>query len=236
MTNSRRRLVAVLGCALALSALTAGVALATTTGLIDQTQKVASIKAKVDKLVAAGKTVTPTALATLCGNQSSRQVFLPWGDAAWYTPAPGGSLEDTTNWTLNTRASIVPQNNSFSSGTQSLFLGQNGQAISPAVCVSITNPTIRFFMKNSAPGSTLKVSVIYEGLDGNVHQLKLASLTGGGSWQPSLVIPFHVNYLAEASSSGITAVAFQFDTQNISTINAGGWTIDDLYVDPIKIW
>jgi len=228
-------LVAAVVCAAAVSVMAAGAAWATTTGLINQPHKIASIQSRVGKLLPSGRYPSSTELAAICGSSASpRQVFRSWGDLAWYTPAPGGSLEDTTNWTFNSRAWAVPQNNTFSSGTQSLFLGQNGQAITPAMCVSTSDPTVRFFVKNTVPGSTLKVSVLYEGLDGNVHQLRLANLTAGSGWQPSLVIPYYINMLAAASPTGVTAVAFQFDTQNIST-SSGGWTIDDIYLDPVKI-
>ena len=98
--------------------------------------------------------------------------------------------------------------------------------------MSALHPTIRFFAKNTGhAASTLKVSVLYESTDGKVKELALARLLGQSTWMPTVIVPFHVNLIAAASPAGVTAVAFKFKAEG----KGGQWTIDDLYVDPIKI-
>lgn len=41
--------------------------------------------------------------------------------------------------------SLAARNSPFSNGSSSLFLGEKGEAVSPAMCVSVMHPTFRFF-------------------------------------------------------------------------------------------
>jgi len=137
-----------------------------------------------------------------------------------------------SGWTLDKHASLSAQNSPFSAGSSPLFLGEKGEAISPAMCVSTLHPSFRFFTLNGGSAeSRLEIEVLYEGLDGNVKKLKLARLRGGSSWMPSALIPLHVNMLAAASEDGFTAVAFKFKAHGPKSED-GGWLIDDVFVDP----
>jgi hypothetical protein len=202
--------------------------------LIDVSKTVASLEKKMDELRERGRWAREGefSLSAVCGNHEASSVFAPWGDNASYVPAPEGDFESPAGWTLNKHASLSAQNSPFTIGSSSLFLGEKGEAISPAMCVSTFHPTFRFFTLNGASAeSKLEVELLYEGLDGKVKKLKIARLSGGGSWMPSLSIPLYVNMLAAASQDGFTAVAFKFKAHGAKSED-GGWLIDDLFVDP----
>jgi hypothetical protein len=226
------------GAVLVLSALALAVVSTAQAGdeeeLINVSKAVSSLEKKMDELRAHGRWAREGALSlsAVCDDYEPSQVFAPWGDLASYVPAPEGDLESSAGWTLNKHASLSAQNSPFSAGGTSLFLGEKGEAISPAMCVSVLHPTFRFFTLNGATAeSKLEVEVLYEGLDGKVKKLKLARLAGGSSWAPSRVIPLHVNMIAAASEDGFTAVAFKFKAHGAKSED-GGWLIDDLLVDP----
>jgi hypothetical protein len=202
--------------------------------LIDVSKAVASLEKKMDELRERGRWAREGdfSLSAVCRNDEASSLFAPWGDSASYVPAPEGDFESTSGWTLNKHASLSIQNSPFSSGSSSLFLGEKGEAISPAMCVSTFHPTFRFFTFNGGSAeSKLQVEVLYEGLDGKVKKLKIARLSGGDSWMPSLSIPLYVNMLAAASQDGFTAIAFKFKAHGAKSED-GGWLIDDLFVDP----
>jgi hypothetical protein len=170
--------------------------------------------------------------ATSCSSETLSQPFLPWVDVAQYTPVPGGTFENNSNaWTLTGDAGMTRGNESFSvsgfNDSKSLSLPAGSSATSPAMCVGIENPDLRFFVRNTGSAlSTLQVSVEYEDAFGNVQTTPLAYLSSGSSWQPTVQIPLAVNLLPLLPDNK-TAVAFQF-----TTMGSGNWQIDDAYVDP----
>jgi len=208
------------------------VAATSATQTLDTSGQVKNLIANIAKAVSAGQTARPGQLtqSATCGFGTPSQVFLPWSDSASYGLAPQGDLSSTSSWTLS-NTTVAADHDSFTPGTNSLRIAGNGQATSPAMCVDLTTPTIRLFVKTTAPSSAdLKVSVLYEDLKGNVKSLDLAKLRAGASWQPSVSVPIIVNAASALSSSGWTAVAFVFKPEGTSTIQT--WSIDNLYVDP----
>ena len=113
-------------------------------------------------------------------------------------------------------------------------MGKGGEAATPAICVTLEHPTIRFFTKDVGGNgkSHLKVDVLYEALDGKLKHLTIAKLKAGQEWQPSLVVPFYMNMLAQATPGGLTAVAFQFKAEALQK-DETLW-ISSLYVDPFS--
>ncbi len=224
----------VVACSLALGVASVARAGGEEEELIDVSKSVASLENKMDELRQRGRWAREgeLSLSAVCRNDEASSVFAPWGDSAGYVAAPQGDFESPSSWTLNKHASLSVRNSPFSFGSSSLFLGEKGEAISPAMCVSTFHPTFRFFTLNGASAeSKLEVEVLYEGLDGKVKKLRIARLSGGASWMPSLSIPLHVNMLAAASQDGFTAVAFKFKAHGAKSED-GGWLIDDLFVDP----
>jgi hypothetical protein len=205
--------------------------------LFDVSKTVADLSKKMDELRAHGHVVRKGELsaAAACGNDEPEPVFSAWGDESLYIPAPAGDLEAPEQWSLNKHAGLA-ENSPFGQGGASLFLGDHGEAISPAMCVSIAHPTIRMFVANSGgDDSRLEVEILYEGFDGKIKKLKVARLRGGPAWAPATVIPIYVNVLGAAAEDGLTAIAVRFKARDVRT-KGGGWKLDDLYVDPLKTW
>lgn len=191
-----------------------------------------SITKQIDSTLTSGTTSTPGVLAAAmnCGYAPPTQVFLPWGDLAYYSLAPQGDLSSVSQWQLS-NATVVNDHDPFTPGTAALQIQGNGEATTPVMCVNLTNPTIRLFLKGTSASAKLDVTVDYEATDGSVQQLKLAKLqtSSAGSWGPSVVIPIGVNVASIASSNGYVAVAFQFDPEGNPH---DSWTIDNVEVDP----
>lgn len=239
MTRSLRLALAVL-LSLCVVGIGATAALAEDTPPDDQTQlldvskQVNGIQNKLNQLLAHGQQARTGKLFSDadCGYAAPSQVFLPWADGADYALAPQGDLSASDGWTLNKRASVVPDADPFSGAQQSLQLGKDGQAATPAMCVDLDNPSIRFFVRDVGGNgkANLKVDVLYEDLGGHVKRLTVAKLKAGSDWQPSLVVPIYVNMLAAAAPSGETAVAFQFKAEGLQKDETV--SISSLYVDP----
>jgi hypothetical protein len=205
--------------------------------LVDVTKTVSSLEKKMSELRQRGQQARKGELSAsaVCGDAQAEQVFADWGDPSLYVPAAGGDAESLDEWSLNKNAGRG-NNSPFSRGSSSLFLGEKGEAISPAMCVSVAHPTIRLFALNTADeDSELEVEVYYEGLDGKVKKLKIARLRGGAQWSPTTIVPLYVNMLGAAADDGFTAIAVKFKAKGVKQ-KGTGWLIDDLYVDPLKTW
>ena len=169
--------------------------------------------------------------ATGCDDASTSRVFLPWLDVANYFLAPGGDFESgASGWALNGDSSVVDGNepwNVTGGGTSSLRIPAGGSATSPAVCVGIEHPTIRFFAKSSGASllSALRVDVLFEDAFGNVRSLTIGRETRGG-WDVTPAYLVVANLLPLLPGEH-TAVAFRFTPEG-----TGSWQIDDVHVDP----
>ena len=205
-------------------------------GLVDTSHQLATLQKQMTMLAAQGSAATRDLLSPVadCGYGASSREFLPWGDLADYSLAPGGDLASTSDWSL-TNVGVDAAHDPYSASAASLvFASSNSRAESPVTCVNLLNPTMRFFLSHTGPrnASSLDVYVIYQGLDGNTHTLTLASLTAGDFWQPSLSIPIGVNLLSAASALGWTPVSFGFTTHGL--LPGESYSVDGLYVDPIR--
>jgi hypothetical protein len=169
--------------------------------------------------------------ASNCDEASSSQVFLPWLDVASYFLAPGGDFESgAAGWSLTGDAGVTSGNepwNVTGGGASSLRLPAGSSATSPAVCVGIEHPTIRFFERssNASLGSSLKIEVLFEDATGTVRALTIGRETRGG-WEltPTYVVLANLLPLLPGEH---TAVAFRFTPEG-----TGAWQIDDVHVDP----
>jgi hypothetical protein len=204
--------------------------------LLDVSKQVAGIQKKMDELIAHGRWAKPGKLLTSadCGFDPPAPVFQPWGDDAGYSLAPQGDLSSTDGWTLNKQASVANDADPFSGAVRSLQFAKGSEAATPAMCVNLDNPTIRFFVKDTGGNgkSNLKVDVLYEDFDGHVKHMTIAKLKAGTEWQPSTILPIYFNVLALASQSGVTAVAFKFKAEGLQ--KGETLAISSLYVDPFQ--
>jgi hypothetical protein len=174
--------------------------------------------------------------AESCDTQQFSTPFKQFGDGAAYTLAPGGSFEDGAKaWTLSGGAKVVSGNEPWKVGgsadSRSLLIPAGGVATSPAMCVGLSEPTIRWFQKqsNSLLGLTgaMTVSVLTETSTGLVVETPVGAGLLGTSWSPSLTGVIVTNLLPLLPDNK-TAVAFRFRAVT------GSWNVDDVYVDPYQ--
>ena len=191
---------------------------------------VGSTQLKITKLLSKAA-VTAAGLTGGCAVQQASQVFAPWADLSYYTLAPQGDFEGPTTWTLGSGAALVAQQTPFGTGSQALSLGQTGTAVTPAFCVDVTQPSMRFFVKNTGPAAaTLNVDATFTDLTGKSRTLQIAKLTAGPSWTPSPIVPLIVNQLATVSPTGATSIQLRFTAAS----GKGTWAIDDVEIDPFR--
>lgn len=172
--------------------------------------------------------------ATNCDSQTLSQPFLPFADVAQYTLEPGGDFEPgSTAWALTGNAGPAagnePWNVTASSDSNSLSLGSGGSATSPAICVGIQHPDVRFFAKASSALAALRVEVLYLDGSGNTQSLAIGTITANTGWAPTAPLPIVANLLPLLSGSE-TPVQFRL------TAVSGTWNVDDFYVDPFSRW
>lgn len=175
------------------------------------------------------------ASAPSCDDQALSKTFAPWLDYADYTALAGGSFEgDGAAWSTNGPASIAAGNETFRVGgagdSRSLALQSGSSATSPAICVGIEHPTLRFFARRRSTGlpaslSTLNVEALVELADGAILPVPVGVVTNGGSWQPTLPMAIVGNLLPLLPGEH-TPIAFRF------TAVGGDWSVDDVWVDP----
>jgi hypothetical protein len=202
--------------------------------LVDVSHQVQDMQKQLAQLQAKGQLAKVGKLSALadCGYGDSSQVFLPWGDPASYSLAPQGDLSSTSGWSFK-HVDISADHDPFTAGQGSLLFSKgDSEAVTPVMCVNLTNPTLRLFLADRGGNgkADLDVTVLYEGLDGGVHNLTLARLKVSDQWQPSVVIPIGVNLLSAASASGWTPVAFDFKVHGLQKNET--FSLDGVYVDP----
>ena len=183
------------------------------------------------------KTGPLTAASPSCAGHGVSTPFLRFGDSADYTLLPGGTFEAfTSGWLLENSARIVTANSSFATsgpGTRALAFPKGSKVTTSPVCITGFHPTLRFFaMAKGSSRARLLVEVLYEDLGGSVNTMPIAYLKPTSSWQPTIVIPLHVNLRAAVAPSKTASVAFRFTAEE----DDATWFVDDVYVDPLKIW
>jgi hypothetical protein len=172
------------------------------------------------------------ALAAECPSQTGKQKFSKWGDGASYVLVPGGSFEGTpaqVGWTLS-NATLTSGNEPLflnSAGdSQSLLINGGGSATSPVICVDRTMPTLRFFVRQTAPGSDLKVQGLVQTPRGP-FALTVADLADGSEpgWTSVLI-----NIPTSRIPKGLSIPA----ALRFAVPGSGSWQLDDVYVDPYR--
>ena len=240
MAGMRMR-IGLLGlCLVALTAMTAPVAAAEvgTAGdeIVDVTKQVSQIEKKLDELLGHGRWARAGDLleSADCGYGEPSTLFAPWGDDATYMLAPQGDLSDTDGWTLDKDAVVDSSADPFSGAARSLRFSKGAEAATPAMCVNLDHPTIRFFVRDEGGNekSHLRVEVLYEDFGGGVKHLTVARVRAGSAWRPSAIVPMYMNMLALASPSGMTAVAFRFKAEGLQ--KGETISISSILVDPFR--
>jgi hypothetical protein len=168
-----------------------------------------------------------------CADPASARVFAPWLDPFQYVPVQDGGFEaGAAGWRLGAGAGRVEANEPWRVGaprdSHALKIA-GGSATSPAMCVGVEHPTIRFFARNvGAPAGALTVEALVRTSIGVPVALPVAVVavpTAG--WAPTLPYPVVVNALPLLPGAR-TLVSFRFTAAGPGS----AWQIDDVYLDP----
>ena len=178
------------------------------------------------------KTGPLTASSPSCAAQAPMQPFLRWSDTADYTLVPGGTFESgAPGWTLENNARVVTTaTRDLGGGTRALSIPKGSKVITRSVCITEFHPTIRFFAQAKGTATRMLVEVLYEDLGGSVNAMPIAYLKPSSTWQPTVVVPIHVNLRAAVALSKNASVAFRLTAED----GEGTWLVDGFYVDPFK--
>jgi hypothetical protein len=168
-----------------------------------------------------------------CGAQQLEQPFRHWADPASYVLVPGGNFEPgDAVWGTTQGAGVASGNEPWlvhdSVDSHSMSLPTGASVTSPATCISLVSPTLRFFAWSSERSATssLTVEVLFKTTAGVLHSLAFASVPASGGWEPTPLYLLADNALT-ALGADYQTVAFRFTPHG-----AANWKIDDVYVDP----
>ncbi|HEY1508990.1 MAG TPA: hypothetical protein VGF93_08335 [Solirubrobacteraceae bacterium] len=165
---------------------------------------------------------------TSCPNEQTEQPFAPFGDPASYALVPGGSFEsDGPAWNTSGSTQLVTDNEPWGAGSQAISLSPGSSVTSPATCIGLLSPTMRFFARSTggSPSSSLQVSVTFKSVLGLIDTLPVGSVQASDAWEPTPQYLLVINALSLLP--GYRLVAFQF-----TPAGDANWEIDDVYVDP----
>ena len=170
-----------------------------------------------------------------CSERFIEHPFTAWDDSADYFLIKEGNLgsDSTYDWSFG-GGGLVAENNPDSLHAEeasSLSLSEGASAESPTTCVTVDDPTMRFYVRNTgAETGTLSVDAVYLDSNYDEHTYHLGTLTSadaGSEWGPSPVLELAAP-LVDVLGDGETPVTFRFTAEG----EGSGWLIDDVYVDP----
>ena len=172
---------------------------------------------------------------TPCTERIIERPFAAWDDNADYFLIKEGDLGSDANYDWNLGSGeLTAENNPFSqyaTEESSLSLGEGDSAESPTFCVTVDDPTMRFFVRNTgAETGTLNVDAVYLDENFDEHTFRLGTLTSqdaGDAWAPSPVLELAAP-LVELLDDGETPVTLRFTAEG----EGSSWLVDDVYVDP----
>ena len=173
-----------------------------------------------------------------CGVQpTTSQPFSQWGDTNSYFLAPAGDMESSpvaAGWSLSGGASLVDGSESFvatgdSTDSYSLGLPDDGSAMTPSICVTIQDPQLRFFVRNTGdPKAQLTVQALSLDANGKGKLVDLGTVKGSSDW--TLTNPVLFKSAIKPGADGTGLISFMFSPKD----GKGDWQMDDLYIDPLK--
>jgi len=159
--------------------------------------------------------------------------FARFGDTASYSSAPEGSFEESTaGWSLS-NAAVSSGNESYNvaGGSHSLAIQPNGEAVSPAFCVSTSRPTMRFFARRTS-GSWGVLNVVLRWTDAShtTHDTTVAALQTGTSWSPTPILALGTTLpLWQAGETLSVRIVLKPEPYG------GAWSVDDVFIDPPRM-
>ncbi len=175
---------------------------------------------------------TGVAAAASCPSVSTTTPFSQFGDNNSYFVAPGGTFEGSSLPAGSTGASLTAGNEPWhvvnSSDNQSLTIQSGGSVTLPSTCIDSTMPDLRFFARQVAPGSDLKVSLVVQTGYGWSLTVPLTRLADGSmsEWAPTSAI------YAPAGMSIAPGMTLNAALKLSVPYGGGAWQVDDVLVDP----
>jgi hypothetical protein len=157
-------------------------------------------------------------------------VFSPWLDLAQYTPFPGSDFEHgASGWSWGGQANIVSGdgNTALATGSHAVQIPGAGTAKLPWLCVNVTTPSMRFFVRRVSGTGSLRVQGVLNGPSGKVSSV-MTLVTADGAWRPSPIVLFPPAFMTLLSTTG-------YQAQFLFVADAGTtFRIDDVQIDPFK--
>ena len=174
---------------------------------------------------------TGVAAAASCPSVSSTTPLSQFGDNNSYFVAPGGTFEGASLPVGSTGASLTAGNEPWhvvnSSDSQSVTIQSGGSVTLPSTCIDATMPDLRFFARQVAPGSDLKVSLVVQ-TGGWPLTIPLARLADGSMSDWGLTSAIYAPQGVSIASGGTVNAALKLTV----TSGGGAWQVDDVLVDP----
>jgi hypothetical protein len=164
-----------------------------------------------------------------CPVAAVSEPFSQWGDTSSYELVSQGDFEGSlSEWTLGAGAGRVSGSEPYAAtgaaGKASLALAAGSSAQSPFTCVTIDDPTFRFFARGGGPLSVLAVSVVYK-TPLAMLTVPLGLVAPSGTWQPTQSM-LTASVVGDLLSGGTAQLALRF------TALVGSSQIDDVFIDP----
>ena len=171
------------------------------------------------------------------------QIVTPFsglGDMRDYVLAPGGDFEvkNLDGWQVTKsrqdgdHSNLVTSSANKDDNKHSLRIPANGSAISPAMCVDLHYPTLRFMAKAEQGKGELRVQVVYPDSNNPVFHEAGSMDARRKAWAATADVPVYPE--RGGANPGMRRVALRF-TSVAGDTDAGDWKIDDLYVDPKRL-
>jgi hypothetical protein len=172
---------------------------------------------------------SPAIAQAACPTTPESQVFAHFKDTAEYSLVAGGTFTGSTSgWSLDGASVTSGGAQLVSSDTHSLAIPATSVVTSPAFCVSMANPTFRFFARQtSGSWATMLVNLVWTDSSGTTHTTTVASLNGTSSWTLTPAMALSTTLPLWQPGQTLTT-RLQF----VPEAYGGNWAIDDLYVDP----
>lgn len=174
---------------------------------------------------------TGVAAAASCPSVSTTTPLSQFGDNNSYFVAPGGTFEGASLPAGSTGASLTAGNEPWhvvnSSDNQSLTIQSGGSVTLPSTCIDATMPDLRFFARQVAPGSDLKVSLVVQ-TGGWPLTIPLARLADGSMSDWGLTNAIYAPAGMSIAPGGTVNAALKLTV----TSGGGAWQVDDVLVDP----
>jgi hypothetical protein len=170
--------------------------------------------------------VEQTAATTLsCQDPVIVNPFTAFGDFRDYVLAPFGDFEqlDLPGWILEGGATALRT----STGNGVLRMPEGSTATSPAMCIDLNYPTIRYFVRDAAADEArLRTQVMYVDHETAYTPYTVGKLTAKSTWR--LTEDIEIEPERGGVEAGWRRVAFRL----VAPRDEGDIRIDDLYVDP----